>query len=220
MSGNINLQDLTAGDIAKGNATQLMVCLLLDTSYSMLVNGGIDELNKGVETFINQSKESFIARDALDLCIITFGNEKAQVFQEFKNIEYVNFTPLKASGQTYFIDGLKLALDRIDGRRRQWTNTGISFFHPLLIIMSDGKENEISRDNDAIIEKLQSYYKKHLLNCKCIGIGNDVAINELQKFCQPNEKIEKMNSIDIYNYFADLSKSVTEKSAQSIYDEQ
>lgn len=215
----IDLLKITEGDIVKGNAPQLMICLVVDVSYSMIKDDRIGEVNKGIRKFITKAKSDPLIKDSLDLAIISFGQEKPTIVQEFKNVNYVEYKDMKADGGTPMCEAIELALDLIKKRKIQLENQGVSLYKPWLIIMSDGEAKEnLLEDKIRLSKIVQDLYKKHTIKGKCIYVGDKGEENDLKRF-SPNNQIEKMNAMDIEKFFNSLSMSVAKASIASPSEE-
>ncbi|MCR5229986.1 MAG: VWA domain-containing protein [Solobacterium sp.] len=207
----MKLRDITANDIYRGNGPQLIVCILIDASYSMIDpfsdentrESKIKVVNDGISAFIESGKKDIYARDALDVCLISYGGEKAEVIQEFTNVQNIEFKGIRPNGKTPLKSAVEFALDKIAQRREYWSSSGTSTFHPWLIILSDGKSDEDITETAARLQKL---YAEHRLKGKCVAIGRDSDTADLKKLA-PNGKIEEMDSMEITSFFSMLSKS-------------
>ena len=173
------LRDISESDIISTSTPQLMVCFLIDNSYSMMENRRMEMVNEGLKSFIDTAKSNPITRDGIEVCSITFGGFGPIVRTEFTNVAKINFQPIKAEGGTFLQKAIDLALDKIRQREEFYSATGAAYYHPWLIIMSDGK----SEDNiDLQIEKLHDLYDAHKLKAKCIGLGGkEKDFEELKK---------------------------------------
>lgn len=213
-----NLRQLTAENVAKGNASQLMICIVIDTSYSMLQENRINIVNEGIKHFIESAKESRLAVDSLDLCLISCGGTDATIVQEFKNVAYITPPTFKADGGTPLAQAVDKALERINLRRTQWINNGIGIYKPWLIIMSDGQSDNTPEQLESTARKLQRQYSERKLKGMCIAVGNEKDFSDLKKF-SPDGEIKKMNSLEINDFFDKLSMSVAAISESSPDDQ-
>lgn len=124
---------------------RLPILILLDTSESMarVSNGGnlsdIKRLQNGVRLLFKKLKKDMIAKDACDICIITF-NSIAVVKQDFEPVCFQNQDnlTLEASGYTLMGQAINLGLNLLDKRLQYYQKSHISYYEPVLVIMSDG----------------------------------------------------------------------------------
>lgn len=208
------LQDLRESDIISTSTPQLMVCFLIDNSYSMLENQRMKMVNEGLKAFIDAAKSNPITRDGIEVCSITFGGLRPVVRTDFTNVSGISFRPIEAEGGTFLQKAIDLALEKISQREAFYSAAGAAYYHPWLIIMSDGK----SEDNvDLQIRKLHELYDAHKLKAKCIGLGGKEEDFEELKKLSPNGEIQHMAdfSMDIPHFFAMLSESATHMSMSS-----
>ena len=198
---NIEIEDIAI-------STQALVCLCLDTSYSMRMNGKIDALNKCVRDFITTSTNDIYKSNMINLCIVTFGGIQAKVIQNFERIDRIHFEDFIANGGTAMANGVSLALDEIEKEKAKWKERGLRTYKPILIIMSDGKSDD---DLSKVVERENKMIATNKIDAYCVGIGieNDIsAKKDLAKFC-PKRKIETTDEFGINDFFERLSRSMS-----------
>ncbi len=215
----MKLRDITANDIYRGNGPQLIVCILIDASYSMndpfsdvnIKESKIKVVNDGISAFIESGKKDIYARDALDVCLISYGGDKAEVLQEFTNVQNVKYKGIHPNGKTPLKSAVEFALEKIAQRKEYWSSSGTSTFHPWLIILSDGKSDE---NIDETAARVQRLYRDHKLKGKCVAIGKDSDTKDLKKLA-PEGRIEEMDAMEITSFFSMLSRSAARLSMSS-----
>ena len=112
--------------------------LLLDTSYSMNAEDAIGALNAGIQTFKSELQNDPLVSLRVEVAVVTFG-KGVEVAQDFVTVD--NFMPrkLKADGaSTPMGGGVHLALDIIEGRKRQYRDSGIGYYRPWVFMITDG----------------------------------------------------------------------------------
>jgi uncharacterized protein YegL len=110
--------------------------LLLDTSKSMS-GEPITALNNGLKVFRDELLKDSLARQRVEIAIVTFGGS-VQVVQNFVTVD--SFVPplLQPRGQTPMGTGIMQALDLIDARKIQYKANGIVYYRPWLFLITDG----------------------------------------------------------------------------------
>ncbi len=202
-------------EMSANPARRALICLCIDSSYSMTTNHRIDAINEEVTKFIGQLYESPYAKDAAEICIVSFGNT-VQVECPFDSVgNTINkslFHPIRAVGSaTRLGEGVLKALDEID--KRQKMLTGHSMYTPWLIIMSDGDATD---DISVAAKEVQTRLKKsHGLKVKCINMGS--GSKSLEKFTADG-KVQRLEDMEVETFFSMLSRSISEGSRQAIYD--
>ena len=144
------------------------VCLCLDTSGSMrvttggrptgektvidgkeyyVVEGGttrLQALQKGIELFYDAIYEDEDARYAAEISIVTF-DDTARVLSDFSRVEYNDVREevpvLTTNDRTSLGEGVNLALDCLEKRKKEYKLKGVDYFQPWLVIMTDGENN-------------------------------------------------------------------------------
>ena len=185
---------------------KMIVCVCVDASESMIQNNRIGMVNQGIRKLIENCRKNSYSADAIDLCVITFGGEGAEVIQDFASVRNMTFKDIKAHGNTPLASAVKVALDKIRKRVDQYTQSGITSYKPWLIIMSDGKCD--IREKQKLItvsdEVCNSVINREI-NVKCIDMGDG---RETLQLFVPNDTIGTIDSMGITSFFELLSKSV------------
>lgn len=123
------------------NAEPRAACLLLlDTSWSMR-GEPIEELNAGLRDFKSDIMSDSLARERVEVGIITFG-ERAELVRDFETAD--SFTPpvLEASGRTPLGAALELGLETLRLRKERYRASSINYFRPWLFIVTDGEPTD------------------------------------------------------------------------------
>lgn len=218
-------------DLIENPTTRLPVCLCLDTSGSMnrtqggvrtgrttfidnqmwsVAEGGtsaIDELNKGVEYFFDAIKSDEIARYSVELSIISF-NSKVEVISDFSSIDRQKLTLLEAEGTTSMGEGVGLALELLEKRKREFSDKGVDYYQPWLVLMSDGEPtDEIS----FVVRQVKNLSEQKKLTVFSVAIGDDANIGVLKQFSSmKNSLVLKVKSADYFKEFFEwLSQSIS-----------
>ena len=200
---------LRNSDLVRNAAIRLPVCLCVDASYSMHNGHRMQQVNAGVRRFIQEIGLNPYAVDSVELCIISFGGERARVEQEFALVRSMQYRDIVPSGKTPMGQALTLAMDKLAERNELYEHHGISAYHPWLIIISDG---EATDDLAPAVARLLEMEKKREVKVLCVGIGDEA--NDLAR-CKADGEVIQLKDLVLDNFFAWLSKSMSEQSVQS-----
>lgn len=186
---------------------RVAVALVLDTSYSM--NGApIDELNRGVSKFFEETLSNEIARFSAEVCIVRFGGT-ADIELDFRSIEEQNVPTFSASGGTPMGEAVCKALESLNTRKLEYQNAGVDYYQPMMVIMSDGSPTDsITRAEQEVAALVNN--KK--LSVFCIGIGKDADMATLQKL-SPGRTPLALKELNFEEFFVWLSASIARVSA-------
>ncbi|MGL4654579.1 MAG: vWA domain-containing protein [Sarcina sp.] len=193
--------------------TRVPVCLVLDTSGSM--NGNpIQELNKGVELFFKTVADDEIAKFAAEISIITFGIGGVTQIVNFAEVENQKVPRLRAGSVTPMGEAVNKAIDVLMKRKEIYSDNGVSYFQPWLVLMTDGK----ATDNISEASKRATdLVNERKLTVIPVGIGNAANLAELALF-SPKIKPAKLKGLEFDKFFSWLSQSVISTSMSTPAD--
>jgi uncharacterized protein YegL len=119
------------------NFEQKCLCVLvLDISGSM-AGEPMAQLNRGLQEFSRAVENDFVATQRLEVSIVTFGST-AQCIQEPALISNITMPRLYTSGSTKLVDGVRLAINIIENRKKWYKETGQNYFRPMIVLITDG----------------------------------------------------------------------------------
>lgn len=207
LSEAIRFDDLVNNPIAR-----IPICLCLDVSLSM-EGDPIDELNAGVELFYEAIKEDEIALYSAEIAVVTFGNQvKCEV--DFANLEIQPEIPtFRANGSTPMGEAVNLALDMLEARKEDYKTTGVDYYQPWLVLMTDGEPNGNPEELARAITRTTKMIEDRKLTIFPIGIGANADMNILNKF-SPKRSALRLQGLKFKEFFQWLSQSVS-KTSQS-----
>lgn len=124
-------------DLIDNPSPRCPVALVLDTSGSMC-GEPIEQLNAGIQLFIDEVKRDDLARWSVDLAVYTAGGSADRI-QSFIGVEQIaGFAPLDASGSTPLGQATRMALDDLEARKKSYRDAGVPYYQPWLVLISDG----------------------------------------------------------------------------------
>jgi len=193
-------------DLITNPTTRLPVCLCLDVSYSM--NGKpLQELVKGVHNFFQAIKDDEIAKYSVELSIVIF-HDNAEVILDFASIDRQKLPRLKAQGTTSMGKGVNLALDILETRKSEYSNRGIDYYQPWMVLMSDGGPTD---NINSAVQKVKELIKKKKLTLFPVALGSGANVQILRKFSslQNNSVLRVTTPENFREFFQWLSQSVS-----------
>lgn len=129
-------------DLIDNPTPRCPVALVLDTSGSMH-GAPIQELNAGLQLFIDELKRDDLARWSVELSVFTAGGQ-AECLLEFTGIEHIaGVAPLDACGTTPLGQATQMALEALNARKAQYRKSGVAYYQPWLVIISDGEPTDV-----------------------------------------------------------------------------
>lgn len=230
-------QLLRMQDLVDNPTPRVPICLCLDTSGSMgaivegetvrtgrtvyedgktwnIVTGGISRLNKlqeGIEQFYEAIREDEMAVYSAEISVVTFDSQ-AQCLLDFANIDRQQEIPkLHAQGDTAMGEGVNLALDLLEKRKQEYKDSGVDYYQPWLVLMTDGIPNGEASELERAIDRTTRLVNDRKLTIFPIGLGNESDMATLNRF-SPNRAALKLQGLKFQEFFAWLSQSVSRTS--------
>ena len=213
-----NYNTMLAGlrDLVDNPTPRVPVVLCLDVSGSMQ-GRPIEELNDGVAGFLQELRGDDLTRYSAETAVVTFGNE-AVCAADFDTADHLQPPRLEAGGLTRMGEGLTLALNLLDQRKEQYKSTGVDYYQPILVVMSDGCPNGDRRVQDEAVQRLRTLTEGRRLTVVAVGIGDGADMETLSRI-SPRQRPVRLNGLQFREFFAWLSRSVASVSASLPGDE-
>lgn len=151
--------------------------LVLDTSGSM---GGdaINQLNAGLQQFIQEVQADSVASSRVELAVVTFG-EVVDVVQSFAPITEVNVPTLTVSGLTPLGAALQQSIDLLQFRKQVYRNAGIPYYRPWIFLITDGAPTD-GEEWKIAAQRIQTEEARKGLSFFAVGI-EDADMNVLNQ---------------------------------------
>lgn len=201
------LMKIGVEDLFDNPTPRVPVVLCLDCSGSMM-GEPIKELNAGVRTFYQAINEDEIARFSAEICIVTFG--PVQLEADFATLDVRPQPPvLSASGNTPMGEAVKLSLDSLERRKELYKESGVDYYQPWLVLMTDGKPYGGSLELlNQQVNRVTNMVESRKLTVFPIGIGSEADMGTLQRF-SPGRSPLRLQGLKFSEFFSWLSKSVS-----------
>lgn len=227
MSEKFNVhQDLEDNPVPK-----LAVCLCLDASGSMdevvegetektgetvevdgktysIVTGGISKKQKlleGVQKLYASIKEDPIASKSAEIAVVTF-DDSAKVIEEFSLVDKKKPLDFNTGDLTNLGAGVDLALDRLISRKEDYKHSGVEYYQPWLILITDGHPSDMAQVK-AVQERTKHLEKEKKLVVMSVGVGPDADMNVLNGFSNKTPAAFKLQGAKFEAFFNFLSAS-------------
>ncbi len=199
------------------NSEMKCLCVLvMDVSGSMKLcinslNAALDkfirDLRKGVNGFNESSKE------CIELSIIQFDKE-VNILLPPSLTEQINTIPLlTVRGLTTNTFGaLDTAFGIVEERKSQYKDSGISYYRPWIILLTDGNPNPLNME---VLNKYAAKISKDIASQKymltAIGIGENIDKDILSMLSDGNYSIIKRSGFSRFFQFLSASISASDK---------
>lgn len=194
-------------DLIDNPTPRVAVALCIDTSGSM-AGDKIRELVEGINLFYDAIRGDEDASDAAEVSIVEF-NSGAKLIQDFAGIERLpGVSSITPSGATYMGEGVTLALDTLERRKRTYSDNGVLYYQPWLVLLTDGQPNGDRAVLDEAVRRVDEAVAAKKLTVFPIGIGADADMTALARF-SPTRPPLRLKGLAFREFFEWLSKSVS-----------
>lgn len=197
----------------------LPVFLLVDISGSMK-GEKIETVNVALKEMVNSFKKIENPKGVIELCIVAFGNQNAQIIKPLSKITDSDQFDFSAAGDTPMGKAFDVVADMIEDyevvSRRAYT--------PTIVLISDGNPTDFVGYNASMsdgdiyeweaLKNLQSGTRSSKATRLAMGIGNDVDSRILRAFIN-NESIPTIKARDndtISKFFKWVTMSISVRS--------
>lgn len=199
-------------ELTDNPTARVPICLVLDISGSM-AGEPIRELENGVSMFFEAIKDDDIAQDSADISIVTFGSQ-VEVALDFASIHRQVIPNLIANGLTPLGEAVSTAIDILEERKAQYRKTGVDYYQPWLVIMTDGAPTDDILNATQRACKLESDRKLVIFP---IGVGGSADLSQLSKFSRKRPAL-RLKGMSFREFFQWLSQSVSRVSQSTVGD--
>lgn len=201
---------LNLEDLENNPSTRVPVCLVLDTSGSMS-GAPINELSEGVRLFYDAVRSDETALYSAEISVVTFGGTVSRKV-DFNTLEHQSETPeFYANGGTPMGEAMNMALDMLEQRKSEYKASGVDYYQPWIVLMTDGRPNGDSSELSRAIQRTCDMVNERKLTVFPIGIGEEADMDVLARF-SPKRPPLKLQGLNFREFFAWLSKSVSKVS--------
>jgi uncharacterized protein YegL len=127
---------LSSSDFAENTDPRCPTVLILDNSGSM-AGEPLEELQRGVEQYIDELASDPLAKRRVEVAIVTFGNS-VEVAHPFASADQYAVPELEAAGLTPMGHAINIALDLLADRKAALASQGIPQYRSWVFLITDG----------------------------------------------------------------------------------
>lgn len=201
---------IRAEDLIENPTPRVPIVLCLDTSGSMS-GKPIKELSEGVALFYESIFGDEVARYSAEIGIVTFGNNGIQRAADFGPVDRPPKLNFSAGGITPIGEAVCNALNILEDRKQQYRTTGVDYYQPWLVLMTDGAPTD---DIDEAADRVRNMVNQKKLSVFPIGIGDKADMDVLARF-SPGRDPLRLRGLEFKKFFEWLSASVQRVSAST-----
>lgn len=216
------LYRLEEAELADNGSRRAPIVVCVDCSFSMRKEHRLERVMDGLKDFCRDMNRDALARDSVEMCLISFGGSHASVECDFATPDHITLPQLEADGETPLADAVSLALENLELRKERYEDNGISFYRPWLVIIGDGDESRSSKHLDQMVQKLKEESDEKHLNVLCIMVGDEAMVRRESASLlrlSPDGTVQYLRDLKFREFFGWLSRSI-QKTSQSMSGEE
>jgi uncharacterized protein YegL len=201
----------------KKEGRALPVFILLDVSGSMQ-GEKIETVNVALKEMLNSFKKIENPKGIIELCLMTFGNNKVEIIKPLSKIEDTDVYTLTASGNT----PMGMAFEKVAEMIEDQSVVSSRAYTPTIVLISDGNPTDYDASRKTIdeifgwdsLKAIHSGTRSSKAVKLAMGIGGDVDINILKAFINNSEipVISAKDNNTISKFFEWVTMSVSVRS--------
>lgn len=227
----VNRKKMKLASLENRRSKKIPFVIVIDISGSMELNGNIDKVNRGLQSFYDVLQEDERICDSLDLSIVTFGGEeRIQLAVDFDDIRNQSVPSFEAYGNTPLCPAIMMALDNIEDQIDAYHSIGITNTKPIMLIMTDGEPSryeytDLIEDGEEYLvadplqktdrefteakAKFDRFHKMTDMEVHIVALGDNVRdLYFLRQFSTSPNSIKRLEDTDILAFFKHLTVSV------------
>lgn len=193
------------------NPSPRCACMLVVDTSSSMSGEPIEELNRGIQQFMEEVRSDEFAASSVELGIVAFGGS-VRVVQEFGPLDKAAPPRLEASGDTPMGRAVEEAVRRLESRKREFRDAGVSYYQPWLVLMTDGQPTDSWQ---RAAEQLRQLAESRKLIVFGIGIGSSCDLQTLGAFCPTSRPPKRLEGLKFRELFQWLSQSMARVSVST-----
>lgn len=182
--------------------------LVLDVSGSMS-GPRMDTLNQSLLDFKQQISADHLTTLRAEIAIIAF-SDQARVAQAFTPAADFNPPVLSVEGGTKMGNALVKALDMVEDRKAQYKLNGISYFRPIIMLITDGSpEHDTQEEIQTATQRVLAAENDRSASIFSFGIDDHADIRMISSMMPPHRPAIHLRTQHLSGLFQWLSASVT-----------
>ena len=196
------------------NEQRTPVVIIADVSGSV-AGQPIAALNEGLQVLEHELKNDPVARNRVEVAIVTFGGT-VHVVQDFTSAANFTSPTLTADGTTPMGAATHAALDLVAQRKQSYKEHGIDYTRPWVFLMTAGTPTD---PYETTIERIHREEAARQIAFFAVGFGN-VDMLTLTRIAPPTRPPLLLSGLKFKELFVWLSASQRRVSAQKAGQQQ
>ena len=198
----------TDAEFAQNPEPRCPCVLVLDVSGSMR-GRRMNTLNDCLREFKQRVSEDHLTTLRAEIAIIAF-SDQPRVTQDF--IAAADFQPptLSVEGGTKMGNAIVKALDMVEDRKSDYKRNGISYFRPIIMLITDGSpEHDTRQEIETATQRIHAAEQARNASIFSFGIDEDADIKMISSMMPAHRPAIHLRTQHLSGLFQWLSASIT-----------
>lgn len=203
------IENFYRNELPPNSEMKCPIVLVVDKSSSM-DGDAINELNRGLKIFQTQIQNDEVAAARLDTAVIAFGSD-VEVVRDFSLFEGTAIPTIEAFGCTRMVEGIREAIARIEARKAWYTQQGLQYYRPYIILITDGYPTSSEKDIEELRQDIVKAVEGKRLNMWAFGVegANMEFLQNLSVNGFPAQKLKGHNFVDFFKWLSNSFSVIT-----------
>lgn len=199
------------GETASNYEQKCLCVMCIDTSGSMS-GTNITDVNQGIQNFATELAKDGVAKNRVELCIITFDSEVNCVQEPCLVSEISQMPHLITKGTTKLVDGMRAAIAKTEARKQYYKATKSPYYRPFIVLITDGVPDS-GQDIAGLNVQLQDGEQRNKYTLIPVGT-DDVDAATMNRICMGTQiPAQRLQDGKILEFFEWLTNSISDVSS-------
>lgn len=156
------------------NAVQMLPVVIVADKSGSMAGQKIAGLNQGMQAFQQEISTDMRTLQSAETAVVSFG--PVHVAQGFATMDRCQMPHLTADNGTPMGEAVMKALDLIEDRKRYYRSNLLSYYRPMILLLTDGAATD---DIRAAVKAVAEGEAKKRFSMFCVGIDNQADMKTL-----------------------------------------
>lgn len=188
------------------------LCVIcIDTSSSMQ-GEPIMRVNAALQVFSDELMQEMTTKSRVEICLVTFDSEVncLQEPTDLKTALAALRTPLATKGTTKLVDGMRLAMAKIEERKAYYRRTGQgNYYRSVLMLITDGAPDQ-GQDVAGLSSQLQDADQTKKFTFFPVAVGRQVP-SSFTDLCHPTMvmQLDGLKFVELFKWLSNTLSTIS-----------
>lgn len=188
------------------NVEQMLSCIIIADKSGSMAGQKIAGLNQGLQAYQQEISADMRTLKCVETAIVTFG--PVHVAQGFATMDQCQMPHLTADNGTPMGEAVMKALDLLEDRKRYYRSNLLSYYRPLVLLLTDGAATD---DIRSAVKAVADGEAKKRLSMFCVGIDNQADMKTLAALspARPPLLLQNLAFVPMFKWLSASARAVS-----------